>query len=263
MDAPIRSLDVLSLVLSYLLFLTVFTLIRLRRIPLGRTVLIATLRMTVQLILVGFVLRFIFGLSLWYVVLAHLLLMLFFASHVILRRAEIRLPGLWRLILISLVLGAGSVIFFIILLVIRQSPWYEPRYFIPLAGMIIGNSLNGCVLAVDRYYDGIQGRRKEIEVLLSLGASRDEAQRTAFIRAFRAALTPTLAAMSAMGLVFLPGMMTGQVLAGSEPLTAVKYQIVIMAAILGSVSLTSLLVLTLMERKIFTRHHQLNEEFLS
>jgi putative ABC transport system permease protein len=216
--------------------------------------------MTAQLILVGFLLKFIFKLDLWYVVMAHLLLMIFFASHVILQRTELRMKGLWPILILSLLVGAGSVIFFVVLLVIRGSPWYEPRYFVPLAGMIIGNSLNGCVLAVDRYYDGIRSRKKEVEVLLSLGATREEAQKSSFTKAYRAALTPSLAAMAAMGLVFLPGMMTGQVLSGTDPLIAVKYQIMIMAAILGSVAFTSFIVLALLERRFFTRFHQLNED---
>jgi putative ABC transport system permease protein len=263
MNATIQTIGYLPLALSYLLFLLVFTLIRIRGIPLGRSILVSVLRMTVQLVLVGFLLKFIFGLDLWAVVLAHLLLMLFFASHVVLQRSEVKVRGLWPILFLALSLGAGLVILFVFLFVVRHDPWYEPRYFIPLAGMIIGNSLNGCALGVERFHGEIRTRRREVELYLSLGATRDEASKEAFARAFRSALTPTLAAMSAMGLVFLPGMMTGQVLSGTEPLTAVRYQIVIMAAIMGSVGLTSFLTLTLLERQFFTRHHQLDEEIFS
>jgi putative ABC transport system permease protein len=144
--------------------------------------------------------------------------------------------------------------------VIGLEPWYDPRYLIPLAGMVIGNSMTGASLAVERLAAEFRECREEIETALCLGSSVSLAAEPAVSSAFRAALIPSINAMAAMGLVFLPGMMTGQILSGTEPLIAVKYQIAIMCVITGSVSLTTFLILRLGYRSYFTPHQSLRED---
>ena len=158
-----------------------------------------------------------------------------------------------------MLVGCGGGTIFFCLLVIGPDPWYDPRYLIPLAGMIIGNSMNGAALAAERLASEIDERREEIESALCLGADSRNASREAVRQAFRAALIPTVNTMAAMGLVALPGMMTGQILSGTEPVTAVKYQIAIMCAITGSVGLTSFLILHQGARRYFTSAQQLRE----
>jgi len=150
--------------------------------------------------------------------------------------------------------------FFFCSLVIGLEPWYDPRYLIPLAGMIIGNSMTGASLAVERLAAEFRERRDEIETGLCLGGSIQMVSETAVSSAFRAALIPSVNAMAAMGLVFLPGMMTGQILSGTEPLIAVKYQIAIMCVITGSVSMTTFFILKLGYRAYFTPYQSLRED---
>jgi len=123
--------------------------------------------------------------------------------------------------------------------------------------MIIGNSMTGASLAAERLASEMKERRDEIETALCLGASSRTAAFDLVRSAFRAALIPSINSMAAMGIVFLPGMMTGQILSGTEPMIAVKYQIAIMCAITGSVAVTSLLILIQGRRAYFTGAHQL------
>jgi putative ABC transport system permease protein len=158
-----------------------------------------------------------------------------------------------------MLVGCGGATFFFCNAVIGLDPWYDPRYLIPLAGMIIGNSMTGAALAAERLAAEMYERRDEIEAALCLGATARSASREAVRSAYRAALIPSINAMAAMGLVFLPGMMTGQILSGTEPITAVKYQIAIMCVITGSVAVTSFLILLQGYRAYFTPAHQLRE----
>jgi putative ABC transport system permease protein len=126
--------------------------------------------------------------------------------------------------------------------------------------MIIGNSMNGATLAAERLTSEMHDRREEIETALCLGANARQAADPAVRAAFRAALIPTMNTMAATGIVALPGMMTGQILSGTEPMIAVRYQIAIMCAITGAVAITSFLLLQQGYRLYFTAAHQLKAE---
>ena len=248
---------------AYILFLVVMYVTWRKQLKISRDILNAVFRMTLQLILMGFLLTYIFRMELWFVVTAIFFIMVFFAAQTIVNRSGIRFKGVYRILFLSILCGGGSILFIFIFCIVNNQPWFSPRYFIPLAGMIIGNSMNGSALALERFFDDVKTRRKEIETLLSFGASADEASRDSFRKAYRSALIPTLTSMTGMGIVFLPGMMTGQILGGSPPMVAIKYQIAIMGAILGSVALTCLLILTQEQRRLFTKEHLINEEILS
>jgi len=186
--------------------------------------------------------------------------MIGFAVQTVGSRVQVKMPNFYRIVGTAILFGCGGMTFFFCTLVIGLEPWYDPRYLIPLAGMVIGNSMTGASLAVERLAAEFQERREEIETALCLGSSVQVAAEPAVSSAFRAALIPSVNAMAAMGLVFLPGMMTGQILSGTEPLIAVKYQIAIMCVITGSVSLTSFLILRLGYRSYFTTHQSLRED---
>lgn len=245
--------------IAYILFFLVFFLSWRKKLNLGKDIFSSVVRMTIQLILMGFLLTYIFKIKLWYVITLIFVVMIFFATQTIIKRSGVSYKGIFRLMFVSILLGGGSVMFFFILAVVRNQPWYEPRYFIPLAGMVIGNSMNGSALALERFYDDVKKRRKEIETWVSFGATADEAANDSFRKAYRSSLLPVLTNMTGMGIVFLPGMMTGQILGGSPPMVAIKYQIAIMAAILGSVALTGYIILTLEYRSFFNKYHLPNE----
>jgi len=227
-----------------------------------KALLLSSLRMVGQLLAMGYALRLIFALQNPAGVMLILLMMLAMSVQTIAGRVRHRLPGFYRVVGVSMVLGCGALTLLFCSLVVGISPWFDPRYLIPLSGMIIGNAMTGASLAAERFSEEIRSRRDEIETALCLGATAAEAAKPARRSAFRAALIPSINAMAAMGIVFLPGMMTGQILSGTEPLVAVKYQMAIMAVITGSVSLTATLILWQGQRGYFTRAHQLRVSLL-
>jgi putative ABC transport system permease protein len=192
-------------------------------------------------------------------VLLILMVMTGFAVQTIGARVETKMPNFYRVVGAAILFGCGGMTFFFCTLVIGLEPWYDPRYLIPLAGMVIGNSMTGASLAAERLAAEFRERREEIETALCLGSSVKLAAEPAVSSAFRAALIPSVNAMAAMGLVFLPGMMTGQILSGTEPLIAVKYQIAIMCVITGSVALTTFMILRFGYRSYFTSYQSLRD----
>jgi putative ABC transport system permease protein len=153
--------------------------------------------------------------------------------------------------------GTMASLLYFILVVIRLVPWFEPRYFIPIAGMIIGNSMTGISLGVSRLVDGMQTQKQLVEAALMLGATPKTAAKPIVNSAFDSAIIPTVNSMVGMGIVFLPGMMTGQILSGVSPVTAIEYQIAIMLGIVGSVALTVILFVELGYQTFFNREQQL------
>ena len=132
---------------------------------------------------------------------------------------------------------SGFLLTSLVTSLVGVQPWHEPRYFIPLGGMILGNSMNGIVLAYHRYFKEISLRRDEIMELLSLGASSWESARDSIRSALQAGLIPAINSTATAGIVWIPGIMTGQVLSGIDPLQAARYQILVFLMILGAVGL--------------------------
>lgn len=160
-------------------------------------------------------------------------------------------------IALSMLCGPLFALLYFTSIVIRFKPWYEPRYFIPIAGMIVGNAMTGITLAL-KSLDNLKGHRDKVEGALMLGAAPAKASKIFVDKAFDSAVLPTLNNMLGKGIIFLPGMMTGQMLAGISPLVAIEYLIAILLGILGSVSLTVVLFIILGYRAFFTKHAQLD-----
>lgn len=260
MTAAIIDLSLWDLVTVYSLLLMSIGLAHLLKAGQSKDIFWSGLRMFVQLLVIGYVLHLIFALKTPLPVLLILIIMIGFSVQTIGARVKTKMPHFYRVVGTAILFGCGGMTFFFCSLVIGLEPWYDPRYLIPLAGMIIGNSMTGASLAVERLAAEFRERRDEIETALCLGGSIQTVSETAVSSAFRAALIPSVNAMAAMGLVFLPGMMTGQILSGTEPLIAVKYQIAIMCVITGSVSLTTFLILKLGYRAYFTPYQSLRED---
>lgn len=241
------------------LILLAAALARLQGAGQARDLLWSALRMVAQLLAVGYLLHFIFALDRPLPVLALLLMMAAFAVQTVAARVKRRMPRFYPVVGAAILVGCGGATMLLCTLIIGLTPWYDPRYLIPLAGMIIGNSMTGASLAAERLAGEMAERRAEIETALCLGAPARLAARTAVRNAFRAALIPAINSMAAMGIVFLPGMMTGQILSGTAPIVAVRYQIAIMCVITGSVAVTAFLILLFGARGYFTAAHQLRE----
>ncbi len=255
----IVNLNLVNLSLAYGLVLLAIGLARLQRIGQEGQMLWASVRMVVQLLAVGYLLHVVFTINSPLPVVLILLVMVGFSLQVMGARVRRKMPRFYRVVGSSIVAGCGGVTFLFCSLVVGYAPWYDPRYLIPLAGMIIGNSMNGASLAAERLAAELRERREEIETAICLGATARQASETAVRNAFRAALIPTMNTMAAMGIVSLPGMMTGQILSGTAPTIAVRYQIAIMCAITGAVAMTAFLILLQGYRHYFTAAHQLKE----
>ena len=147
--------------------------------------------------------------------------------------------------------------FFALKGILQIDPWYSPQYLFPLLGMVLGNTINGISLGLDRFMDSLSVRRKEVEMLLSLGATSWEAANELIRDALRTSLIPTINSMLVMGIVSLPGMMTGQILAGISPGEAVSYQIIVVFIIAAAAALGSTTVIVLACRALFSPSHQL------
>lgn len=226
------------------------------RLGLGKRLLIASVRTVVQLLLVGLVLEAVFGLSRWYAVVAMMLVMATIAGIAAVRRAGYRFPGIWSASLISMWASSWIVTGLALGAVVQVEPWWKPQYAIPLLGMILGNTLNGISLGLDRLGGELLARRGEVEALLALGATRWEAARGPVRTAVTTGMVPILNTMTVVGLVALPGMMTGQLLSGVSPIEAVKYQVVILFLLAAGTALGTVSVVLLSYRRLFSPRHQ-------
>lgn len=249
-----------QMAILYALCLIPWVLLWLIGLRLNQDIGIGILRMTIQLSLVGIYLKVLFDLNnpwlngLW------ILIMLMVADFTILRRAGIKA----RYFALATFTAIGSSILFattyLVALVIQPEHVYDARYVVPLAGMILGNCLQGNVIALERFYSTLRKNENEYTTYLMLGATRWEAVRPYFREAVKAAINPTIAGMATMGLVSLPGMMTGQILGGSEPWLAVKYQIAIMICIFTSSTIASIINLKLSVNIAFNEFDVLKDE---
>lgn len=232
------------------------------RLGLARNLLVASVRMVVQLLLVGFILAFIFALRSPLPVVGIGLVMAALASVSAVNRTKRRFPRIYWNSLLS-VLGVSFVVTGTgVFGIVNVHPWYEPQYAIPLLGMVLGSILNGVSLALDRFMEGVARERGLIESDLALGATRWEAGHALVTDALRTGMIPTINSMMVMGIISLPGMMTGQILAGASPGAAVRYQIVIMFMIAAATALGALAVVLLAFRVLFNQRHQLRFDLL-
>lgn len=231
------------LALGYALLLLPLSILMLRGVPLLRQTGIAVLRMTVQLLFVGFYLQVVFALDHPGLNLLWLLVMVTVAEFAIVKDSRLRLrrtgPALFFAILAGTLLPAG--VFTGVVLQIG-SP-LEAQFLIPVGGMILGNCLRADIIGLNQFYSSLRKQEKVYLLTLSQGATLSEALHPFFRDALKAALSPTVATMATIGLVSLPGMMTGVILAGANPASAIRYQIAIMIAIFSGTALTVFLAI--------------------
>ncbi|MCW2279473.1 ABC transporter permease [Heliophilum fasciatum] len=230
-----------------------------QQLALEKSLLIGTVRAVVQLLFIGYVLQLIFDLNSWSGLLALLLIMVAVASHNAAGHAK-TLPRQVALLYMagSLLLSALITLGLLIGLGIIST---EPRYIIPLSGMIIGNAMIAAGLTLNRLQAELASGQGQINALLCLGATVRQATAGAIKAAVRAGMSPTIDGMKTVGLVQLPGMMTGQIIAGASPIEAVKYQILIQLVLTASTSITSMAVGIWFVRPFFTKDLQPSEYY--
>lgn len=233
------ALDYLDLAVAAAVLVVNAVLSLVFRLGLARRLVIAVVRMVVQLTLVGLVLKTLFALHTPWLTGLAAVVMIGFAGREAIARQDRSFIGFWSYGIgtTAMFMAAMTVTLFALTTQFEATTWYDPRYAIPLLGMILGNTMNGVSLGLDRLLAAAVAERRAIEARLCLGASARTASHGVVRQAIRAGMIPTINAMAATGLVSLPGMMTGQILAGVEPEQAVKYQLLVMFLIGGGTAL--------------------------
>lgn len=258
---PLSSIDlVLAAILVLLLGLCSWQL----RLGLEKRLTISAFRTTVQLLFIGQILRILFAHASFPFVFAISMVMLTVAGREVISRQQRKIRGFqgWLLGTGSMFVSSFTVAFFALAVIIANDPWYTPQYAIPLLGMLLGNTMNGIALSMDRMTETLWQQRRIIEQRLLLGQSSSEATLEIRQQAMRSGMIPIINGMAAAGLVSLPGMMTGQILGGSSPMDAVKYQILIMFLICAGTGFGVITAISLTSRRLFDDRERLRLELL-
>lgn len=229
MNDSIQAIPFANLALAFIPVVVVIAIIRKWRLGYGNA-LYATFRMLVQLLLIGYFLSYIFAADSSWIIIVVLAVMLFAASWIALHAVEKQRKTLYLKSLLAIAVGGGPILILITQGVLNLEPWYLPQYMVPLAGMIFANAMNSVSLAAER-----------LNAEMERGIAYDEAR----IIALKAALIPVINSLFAVGLVALPGMMTGQILSGVSPFIAATYQIMVMCMIFGSAGISAAYFLVL------------------
>ena len=216
-----------------------------------RSIAIATLRTYLQLIALGIVLTWIFRAHSAWIVLGVFLFMMLMAAQISLKRVKHKPPNIYLNTLSAVFMTGVVVTFSVTALIVHVEPWYEPRYVLPIGGMVLGNAMNGIALTLERLFDDLRKRADEVNQALAFGGTPWEASLPSIRTALTAGLTPTINSMNAVGLVSIPGMMTGQLLAGADPVQAAKYQIVVMLMVSAATALGAMISTYLVYKRAF------------
>jgi putative ABC transport system permease protein len=247
---PLTSLD---LILAAGLVAVLAVLSLMMQLGLAGRLVIAAVRTTVQLMLIGLVLNSLFANVhlVWVTLLAMVMLLV--------ARQQRRFGGLWGYGLgtLSMFVSAFATTIFALLVIVSTDPWYEPQYAIPLLGMMLGNTMNGVALALDRLTSNAWEQRGVIEARLALGHEWRVAMGDITRESVRVGMIPIINAMAAAGIVSLPGMMTGQILSGTPPMEAVKYQILIMFMITAGTGFATMAASWIGARHLFDERSRL------
>lgn len=259
------SLSTLDLSMAAILVLVLAFISIILKLNLASQIVIAAVRTVVQLLLIGLVLKALFAnVSLGWVTLVSTL-MLLVAGREVMARQHRSFGGLWGYGLgtLSMFVSSFTLTVYALIVIVGTEPWYEPQYAIPLLGMMLGNTMTGVALALDKLTTTAWQQRSVIEARLILGQDWRTAIGDITRDSVRVGMIPMINAMAAAGLVSLPGMMTGQILSGIEPVEAVKYQILIMFLITAGTGFSAILATWIGARHLFDERQRLRLERLN
>jgi putative ABC transport system permease protein len=230
----------------------------------AKQLLIAALRSAIQLMLLGYVLHLLFESNSLPFIATLSFFMLSVAGYEVMARQKQRFRGAWGYGIgaVSMFISSFSIMLLTLLVIIQPDPWYKPQYAIPLLGMLLGNTMTGIAVGLDNLTRSAWDLRNQIEARLILGQRWSQAIADIRKEALRSGLIPIINSMAAAGVVSLPGMMTGQILAGSPPYEAAKYQLLIMYLITAGTGFGSLAAVWLGSRHLFDDRHRLRLERL-
>jgi putative ABC transport system permease protein len=227
-----------------------------RRADLEADIAIAVVRSAIQLTAIGYVIKFIFDQdSLWFVVLL-IAIMVVFGAFTAQRRAKHVPDAFWPLLL-ALAIAGASTLGLVVALGIFQA---QPRYLVPVGGMVVGNAMTAAAVTLNRLGDDMAAHAREVEATLALGATSTQAAAPIVRRSLRSGMITLVDSTKTTGLIFFPGTMVGMLLAGASPTDAVRLQLILLWTLLGSVALAGLIAVTLAYRNFFTPAHQLRDQ---
>lgn len=254
-----KDISVLGLTLFFLLLIPILLTAKILKLKINKRLLISMIRMVLQLTFVGIYLNYLFEWNNIYLNIIYVLLMVFVAAYSVIHTAKFRFRYLVLPVFISILLPLALMLIFFNRFVVGITELFNARYLIPIGGMILGNCLRGNIISLSSFLGKVKSEEKIYQNTLLFGATRFEALLPYFRHSILAALDPTIASISTIGLVALPGMMTGQILGGSFPLVAIKYQIAIMLAIFITQFFSVILVLTFTLRSAFDQMDMLDK----
>lgn len=255
------AIDVWGLIAALLMVVAAAGVSALLKLGVGRTLLWSACRALLQLCAMGLVMGVVIRSNNPWLVLALLVLMLVAGVQITMSRVKGVPRGMGRSmigpVLLSLAVTLLLMVSVVTELIVRPQPWYAPQLVVPLAGMLLGNTVSALAVGVSRFFESMHDRRDEIDTLLALGANPWEAARPSIVSSIRLGLTPTMASLASAGIVTIPGMMAGQVIAGGNPLDAAKYQFVILAAIAALTLLADGMIMSIVYRTCFDHDDRL------
>lgn len=219
----------------------------------GKDIAVAGIRAFIQLLAMGLLLIYLFQYQSWWLVLLVLLAMGLSATQIAIGRVKHKVSGLWPNVFLSIFVSSMIIAFIVVDGVIQAEPWYSARQLVPISGMMLGNTMSATAVAIDRLFSDMDSRSDEIFSFIALGATPREAALPSIKAAVAAGIMPTLATMCGAGVVQIPGMMSGQILAGADPLIAAKYQIVVLLMLSAATTLAIVTICFLSFRKRFSK----------
>ncbi|OXN00938.1 ABC transporter permease [Bifidobacterium vansinderenii] len=225
-----------------------------------RRLLWATVRSLVQLLAMGLIISYVIQVNQWWLVFALLGVMIIAAVQITLTRGSGLPKGLVLPVFLTLLASAVLMFSVVVELIIRPQPWYAPQVVVTMVGMLLGNVVSAIAVAITRLFDDMRTRRYEIETMLAWGATPLEAAMPSITSAVRLGLIPTIAQLASSGIVLIPGMMAGQIIAGGDPVQAARYQFVVLAVISSLTALADTLIVMLVYRVAFTENHRLRTD---
>ncbi len=256
-DAPMQ---LWGLVIGYGLLIIPFAILLWAKVPVLGRFAIAVLRMTLQLLFVGLYLQIVFKLNKPWLSGLWVLVMIIVADFSILRNSGLRFRKLAVPLFISLLIGTAVPLLYFVGAILWRPNVLEARFVIPIGGMILGNCLRSDVIGLRKFFQSIRSGEKAFQQQLADGATLAEATKPYLTAALHEATAPMIATMATIGLVSLPGMMTGVILGGQDPRVAVMYQIAIMITIFTGASLTIVLAILLCRKAAFNNYGILNRD---
>jgi putative ABC transport system permease protein len=249
-----------GIVAMYVLLAIPFGVILWARLPMFGQATLSIVRMSVQLLFVGVYLQVVFGLNNPWLNLLWVVVMVAVADGAVLKGCGLRVRKLAMPLFWALAAGTAIPLFYFVAMILQRPNLLDDRYVIPIGGMILGNCLRADIVGIRTFFQSIRNGEKGYQQRLAEGATLPEATRPYLVAALHEAFAPTIATTATMGLVSLPGMMTGVILGGAEPMTAILYQIAIMIAIFTGTAITVLLGIELCRKSGFTRWGTLNPD---